>query len=110
MAQLLPLGGAYIKIGMWRVVVNREGEYCATLLCIGGPPARRPRRNLTTRIVEFEGMTELPRSAYSNWATKVRVLATKEGWIPHQVDLFNWITGFLAWYDSMENSRETSID
>jgi len=96
----LSIGGDVTKYGYWRIVVDREGEYAATLLCVGGPPATRPKRNLSSGHVEWQGMTDIGRSAYSTWATKVRHHAIDEKWIESPTELFGWITGFLAWYDN----------
>ena len=80
--------------------MDREGEYASTLLCVGGPPATRPKRDLSSGNVEWEGMIDPARSAYNKWATKVRKHGIDEGWITGPTELFGFITGFLAWYDN----------
>lgn len=82
--------------------MDREGEYAAALLCVGGPPARRPGRNLRSSSVDFSGMGDPYRGAYSTWAGKVKCFGKEQGWINHAEDLFPWITGFLKWFDSLE--------
>ena len=91
--------------------MNREGEYCAALLCVGGPPDLRPPRDLITGNVDHCQLVDPARSAYSGWASKIRRLAIEKEWIDHPArELFPWITGFLKWFDDMENSREASTD
>ena len=81
--------------------MDREGEYAATLLCVGGPPDIRPPRDLVTGMVDHTGMRSPARGNYSTWATKVREYAVEQGWMDSPAnELFEWITGFLAWYDN----------
>ena len=87
--------------------MDREGEYCAALLCVGGPPAIRPLRNLEQHSVDHDVLVDPDRRAYSEWASKVRRLAVEEQWIDQPArELFPWITGFLKWFDDMENGNE----
>ncbi len=86
--------------------MDREGEYCSALLLCGGPPASRPKRDLITTKVEFEGMADSPRHAYAKWATRVREHAEREGWMrDSRTELFPWITGFLEWFDNIEENH-----
>ncbi len=82
--------------------MDREGEYCAALLCVGGPPDLRPPRDLLSGNVDHAELDTPARATYSTWATKIRELAVAEEWIPNSYELFEWITGFLEWYDSLE--------
>ena len=80
--------------------MGREGEYAATLLCVGGPPALRPNRYLASGSIGWRGMTNSSRNTYYTWATKVRILAEEQHWITKPSELFGWLTGFLSWYDN----------